>query len=335
MSINVFTLANVLRELEPGATPEVIIERLEQIDLGLSAEDEFQCILVWLGKCPMCHKTEQVPFVSSDFDPVKIPDIIAAFSIGDRTVTVAIEVKSTSHRKLSWSQGYYEKLSRYGSLTGLPVLVAWKHVPFRIWTLTDINAFRKNKINWVLPMNEAFRQNLLGVLAGELSYQLMDGVGLHLEARKDELVRTESADQSETWRLTITKAWFTDGNGKEYRQTPPGIWPLFLGSHLSIHTEVNAATVLESFVIDKTNEVVGKTQWLHRVLPLILRFTESDSDPISWRQKLLRNALPTTGSRLKDVLGETIGIFTKCVFEHEPVSLPVYLKSVYKGLAHE
>ena len=328
MSLNIFTLANVLRQLDPSASPTEIIKRLSQIDLGLSAEDEFQCIAVWLGKCLMCHKLEEVPFVSSDFQPVRVPDVVAVFSVENRTIPVAVEVKSTSSRKLSWKNAYYEELSRYGFLTGLPVLVAWKHADLGIWTLTDISAFCIAKKNRILSTSEAFRENLLGVLAGDVLYQLIDGVGLHIEALKKELLRSDTEDNSQTWKLVITKAWFTDGNDREYRRTPPGIWPLFLASHLTTNTEVTSEMVRQHFVVDSSDEESKNTQWLHRALPLIMHFTEGDPAKILWRQKLLHNDLPTNGGRLKDALRGSFGVFSKYVLEQQPVTLPPYLEFI-------
>lgn len=70
------------------------IKRVRQIDLGLSAEDEFAALLAWLGRCELVHRNGQKGF-SSTGRKWHIPDLFALFQKGADSFSAVIEVKTT------------------------------------------------------------------------------------------------------------------------------------------------------------------------------------------------------------------------------------------------
>jgi len=298
MEINTFTLTSVLRELDPTTSAEEAIRRIKTIDLGLSAEDEFQAIITWLGRCKVSHKIENIEFHSRGFVKINIPDIIAAFEYKGIKIITSIEVKSNKEKKLDWTNSYYNDFLAYQQAFGVPVLVAWKHTDLGIWTLNALSSFTKALTNYHLSMEDAFKDNLLSCLAGDKAYQLGEGVGLHVEGKKLSLVNKNIVLAEEEWKIQITNAWFTDSTSNKYGELPNGVWPLFLASSISSISSIEDSIIKQDFVFHAENENGISLQYLHMALPLIIKFTDSD-DSISWREMLRNDTLPISGNELR------------------------------------
>jgi Holliday junction resolvase len=323
--INPFTITQVLRELGPSADPKKLAERIKQIDLGLTPEDELQVILFWLGRCSVCHKLENVPFVSKGKAQVRVPDLLAVFDVVNSNFRTAIEVKTSRHSTLHWSAKYLESLLRYQEITGMPVLIAWKHPQLELWTLNDIAVFERTQHAYKLTLERAFKENLMGILAGDVCYQLMDGVGLHITFQKEKLIEKEVSSDTETWQARITDAYFTDGKGIKYTETPPGIFHLFLASPFVSNTEENSEMIFHSFVINSQSQTAGDIQFLHHVFPILLFFLDKNEDKIEWRNVSKKVSLPFNGEELKTYLETSIGVFTKYELLQRPQTLPKWL----------
>ncbi len=335
MAINLFTLTSVIRELEPLASPEEVINRIKTIDLGLSAEDEIQAILTWLGHCRICHKIENIGFQSRDFPKLIIPDLIAVFEHNGLKLSTAIEVKSNSNSKLDWKPEYYNGLLAYQDSVGLPVLIAWKHSDYGIWTLNSLATFKKSYVNYHLSFEDSFKENLLSCIAGDRAYQLCDGVGLHIESKKQGVIERKTDSEEEIWNIIITDAWFSDSLNNHYKKIPHGIWPLFLAADIDVSDTVNDPMVLQEYIFKGGEGDNLKLQYLHMALPIIVKFAQAD-ETIHWRKKLETDTLPVSGYELRKVLNSTIGSFTRYVFSITPSTLPPFLNDAdLKKLIHD
>lgn len=324
MVVNPFTLASVLRELDPSISTDDLIHKIKTIDLGLTAEDEFQAILTWLGRCKICHKLENIEFHSRKFHKINVPDILAVFEYNDIKIVTAIEVKSNSSNKLDWKSEYYNDLLSYQEAIGIPVLIAWKHNDFGIWTLNSLSSFKKAVTNYHLSMENAFKDNLLSCIAGDRAYQLCDGVGLHIESTKQSVVEKDLTSGEETWNVVISDAWFSDSSNEKYKEIPNGIWPLFLASNLSAISTINDPIIIQEYIFKSKEENGFSLQYLHMALPIIIKFTQSD-EMINWRKMLKSDSLPVSGDELRKALANTIGPFTRYVISVQPSHIPEFL----------
>lgn len=324
MTLNTFTLASVIRELDPSVSAHEIIRKIKNIDLGLSVEDEFQAIITWLGRCKVCHKLENIEFHSRNFMKINIPDLFAVFEFNSIKIVTAIEVKSNSNNKLDWKAQYYDDFLSYQEAIGIPVLVAWKHNDFGIWTLNALSSFKKAVSNYHLTMEDSFKDNLLSCIAEDRAYQLCDGVGLHIESKKQSIVGNDLSSGEEIWNVLITDAWFSDSSNEKYKNIPNGIWPLFLASSLTAISTINDPVVIQEYVFKSKEEDGLSLQYLHMALPIIIKFTQSD-DTIKWREMLQSDSLPVSGDELRKTLLNTIGPFTRYVISVEPSHIPEFL----------
>jgi len=324
MAVNPFTLESVIREMDPTTSPEAIIHKIKMIDLGLSAEDEFQAIITWLGRCKICHKLENVEFHSRIFNNSKVPDLIAVFEYNGVKIVTAIEVKSNNDNKLDWKPQYYDEYLAYQDAIGIPVLIAWKHNDFGIWTLNSLSSFKKAITNYHLTLEDAFKDNLLSCIAGDRAYQLCDGVGLHIKLKKGSMVNKDHSAGSETWNVIITDAWFSDSSNVRYKELPNGIWPLFLASNLSAISTIKDPIIVQEYIIRAKEEEALSLQYLHMALPIIIKFTQTE-ETIRWREMLQSDSLPVSGNELKEALEKTIGPFTRYIVSIKPSSIPEFI----------
>ena len=91
-------------------------------------------------------------------------------------------MKTKDDGVLSWKPDYLSSLQSYASLLGLPLLVGWKHRTF--WTLFEAKHFGPAVTNMNISFEDAMKQNVLGVLAGDFSFCFRPGTGLYFRYRK-------------------------------------------------------------------------------------------------------------------------------------------------------
>jgi Holliday junction resolvase len=119
-------------------------------------------------------------------DTFRVPDLLALFEYEGRLVTVLIEVKTTnriSRSKLNPVLSLKPALVEYAKRLGLPLLVAWRCVGH--WILFDINHARRAETNLKLDFERAARQNLLGLLAGDVFYRITPGTAIRMRIVKE------------------------------------------------------------------------------------------------------------------------------------------------------
>lgn len=87
-----------------------------------------------------------------------------------------------------------------------------------IWGLLDVRHLALARKNFNITHSEAMRQNLLGALAGDVAFKLVEGAGVHLEIAKEELIETTPTEDgyNEVWQMRISGVSFT-GRGGEVR----------------------------------------------------------------------------------------------------------------------
>ncbi len=142
------TIQKVKAQLGWEGDIESFIKRVHDLDKGLVNEDEFLYLLGWAGKCKLFHKLDQSIIPPDSKENYTIPDLLTAFDREGKVTPYLIEVKTSKKDSLSWSEKYYQGLKNYSSLTGIPILVAWKWSQFGIWMLFDINHFKKGPSNF-------------------------------------------------------------------------------------------------------------------------------------------------------------------------------------------
>jgi hypothetical protein len=83
------------------------------------------------------------------------------------------------------------------------MLIVWKH--YGLWTLFDIKHLNLAKTNYNITFGKALSEGLLGVLAGDFSYCVAKGAGVHIGMKKEELlseaVNGKSIEQE--WKMII------------------------------------------------------------------------------------------------------------------------------------
>jgi hypothetical protein len=65
-----------------------------------------------------------------------------------------------------------------------------------------VKHLRKAKKNFNIALSAAARENLLGMLAGDVAYKIGAGAGIHLRFRKDRLISIEKSGEgwTEQWQ---------------------------------------------------------------------------------------------------------------------------------------
>ena len=115
-----------------------------------------------------------------------MPDLLAQF---ENTGPLLIEVKSKTKQTLSFTPDYLERLHAYAALVKMPLLIAWKH--HSIWVLFEARHLARARKNFNIRLRDAMRENLLGVLAGDVAYKIAPGAGVRFRCKKEELLQVE------------------------------------------------------------------------------------------------------------------------------------------------
>ena len=74
--------------------PLKLVQVLQRLNLGLSAEDEFSLLISWMGRCKLVHKLDQDQSPPISREEYQVPDLFAVFQIGHQRIPVLIEVKN-------------------------------------------------------------------------------------------------------------------------------------------------------------------------------------------------------------------------------------------------
>lgn len=271
-------IREALADLGIDADPSRIADHVRRLNRGLPAEDEFAAICAWLGKCELLHRLDQRQVPLSSTGKFQVPDLLVKFETAG---AVLVEVKVRKAKKLSFKPDYLERLTNYASLTGLPLLIAWKF--HGMWTLFDVRRLRKARTNFNIEFGEAMQHSLLGVLGGDFSYQLRDGAGIRLIFAKEELLETGEEDGkiTETWRMRVADAYLSGEGGERRDDLHPETQQIIAVANLEESQDHSADQVRWSFT-------ARGSQFAHMVLPQLIEL-EGDRPPGEmWRAIISR-----------------------------------------------
>jgi hypothetical protein len=310
---------------------DVLTKRLKVRREGASAENRFLVLVDWLGHCVLAHRLDQLQVPSRSRDDYRVPDLFVVFETDGRKVPVLVEVKSAM--KIVWTHRYLEQKRRYAEIVGLPLLLAWYHWPTGFWTLCDLSALtpRTSASGYELPLATAMENSLMSWLAGDFSYSLAAGLGMHFGFEMIEPI-DEGLDMPAggltpegllypgTWKGVIREVYFQDAEGRRFTSMGKAGMVLFMGSDQVSETSGEGKALTQSFVIP-----AHAAQFAHRVLPVAVAGL-AGLEGVPWRQYLRKPEYGLSGSALLDGAfeGQKQGI-VETVLRWRPKHLPSWL----------
>ncbi len=316
-------IQDVLAELGYDADAAAVAEQVRRLDIGLPAEDEFSVVCAWLGKCMLLHKLDQhqVPIASKH--KFQVPDLMAKFSTQPGKAPVLIEVKSKNDKLLSFKPDYLKRLQNYARLVDMPLLVAWKF--HSVWLLFEARHMKKANKNFNITLNAAMRENLLGVLAGDVAYKIGAGAGVHLRFHKDKLLSIEKTDDGygEQWAMTIEDVSFTDREGARRTDLDGEVQSLFSAWDLENKEEHTDFYIHLHFV------AVGEgMQFAHTALVRLLSWESPHDDRLHWRRLLRKEQVTANVSNFSTALDAAVQQkVVSHVFHFQPHTMPEFLQA--------
>lgn len=317
-------LHEALTQLGWAADPERLAQQLTVLHTGLPCEDEFAVVCTWLGRCTLIHKLDQSQAPPASAERFQVPDLLAVFDRDGKLIPVLIEVKSSTSRTLSFRPDYLQRLKSYGSTLGLPVLIAWKH--HGLWALFDVEHMSLAERNFNITFSKAISESLLGVLAGDFSYTLARGTGLHLRMRKDELISTtrDGSELHEEWRMVVDDVYHTDLDGTERRDLESDVQTLFFVNSLEESQEVTPTHVHWHFTVED-----DENKFAHMALAGLLDWYFASGDSLNWREVVARNApVPGVNNFAGTVERAMHQNVVKYIFHVRPQTTPVFLGAI-------
>lgn len=307
-------ISEALQQLGAGADPSVVADRVRRLQIGLPAEDEFSVLLTWLGQCRLVHKLDQLQSPSASRTRWCVPDLLAVFDYHDHEIPVLIEVKTSAfdNNLLSWRPAYRDALVRYADMVKLPLLVAWRFGTF--WTLFDVRHLTPSPIRYKITFLDAIKHTLMTELAGDFSFSLRPGSGMHFKIRK--LEETEDG-----FHGVIEDAYWMNAAGERIKEAP-GVFPLFLCLEQESIVVEDGPVVTQSFVIPD-----GKmSEFAHRALVTLLRFS-TRADDVHWRRALEQKiTTPFATDGLRSAARQALDAgFLQYGFDIRPAVMPDFL----------
>lgn len=320
-------IQDALAELGYDADAATVAERVRRLDIGLPAEDEFSVVCAWLGKCRLLHKLDQhqVPIASKQ--EFQVPDLLAKFSTQTTNSPVLIEVKSKKDKLLSFKPEYMGRLQNYADLVGMPLLVAWKF--HTLWILFEARHMKKADKNFNITLEAAMRENLLGVLAGDVAYKIGAGAGVHLRFRKDKLLGTEKTEDgyTEQWATTIDDVAFTDRECNRRTDLDGEVQSLFTAWDLEEKEEHTDSHIHLRFIAGDEG-----MQFAHTALVHLLSWESPRNDRPHWRGLLRKEQVTSNVANFSAALDAA---FRQKVVSHifhvQPQTMPAFLEPPSTG----
>ena len=264
---------------------QALADRVQRLNIGLPAEDEFSVVCAWLGRCELLHKLDQQQVPVTSKERFQVPDLLARFSTQRGTTPVLIEVKSRKGNVLSMKPDYLERLKNYAQLLNVPLLIAWKT---HVWTLFEAKHLAIKGKNYSISANDAMQQSLMGALAGDTAYIVGRGAGIHLQAKKDALLNRTVTTEGvrENWRVLFDRIEFSDYEGNRRTDLSAEVQAFFYTWDLSQTTEQDETRLRASFIVEDNDYM----QFGHSALVRLLHWESVDKSPLRWRGLLERES---------------------------------------------
>jgi hypothetical protein len=209
-------------------------------------------------------------------------------------------------------------------LLNLPVLIAWKH--HGLWALFDINHMAVAEKNLNIEFGKAISESLLGILAGDFSYTLPRGTGVHLRFRKDELISSteDGSSVQEEWKMTIDDVYYTDRDGKERRDLDPVIETLFYVNALEESQEHTPTHIFQHFIVGE-----DENKFAHMALVALLNWYASSDEAVNWREVVFRQTpIPAVSDFAKTVERALHEGVVRYIFHVRPQTTPPFMECV-------
>ncbi len=312
-------IQDVLADLGFDADAGEVARRVRSLNHGLPAEDEFAVICAWLGRTRLLHKLDQHQIPARSKSDFQVPDMLAIFEAGGPFL---IEVKVCNDRTLSFKPDYHARLMLYANQMGLPLLIAWKH--YSLWTLVDIRHVTLARTNFNISHGEAMRQNLLGILAGDVAFKLAEGAGIHLDIAKEQLIEARASENGfvETWQMRVTGAQFTVGGGAVRTDLHPETTQLLATWDLQSSEKHSPTHIRQSFTVGPEG-----IEFAHRALVGLLAWEKRADEPTNWRTVLrspeITRSIGHFGAALERGLAEGV---VHNIFYLQPATTPDFLR---------
>jgi hypothetical protein len=166
--------------------PEDIADKVRQLERGLPAEDQFEALCIWMGRCSLIHKLEQEQYPKLSREEYQVPDFFVLFDLSTKKVPALIEVKKTEGTILDpFGSKYYSKLTNYAKLMKLPLLIAWYIEALNLWCLFDIERMQKKNNAFHIDFNTATNNSLLGAIFDDVIFRIKPGIKIQFSIRKE------------------------------------------------------------------------------------------------------------------------------------------------------
>jgi len=201
------------------------------------------------------------------------------------------------------------------------LLIAWKF--HSLWALFDVRHLALARKNFNITHNEALRQNLLGVLAGDVAFKLAEGSGVHLDLAKEELIDTTPTEDgyTETWQMRVSNVSFTGRSGEVREDLHIETTQLLTTWDLESSEEHSPSHVRQSFTVGADG-----IEFAHRALVRLLDWESGAKDRASWRNVLrsteITRSIAHFGTALERGLAEGV---VSHIFRQQPVTTPDFL----------
>lgn len=317
----VHLLYEALSQLGWSHDPQRLARQLAQLNRGLPREDEFAVVCTWLGRCKLVHKLDQNQAPPASGEVFQVPDLLAVFEYETQKIPVLIEVKASEDRTLSFRPDYRDRLLAYAEALRLPILIAWKH--HALWSLFDMNHMKVADKNYNIALGTALSESLLSTLAGDFTYTLPRGTGLHLRMKKDELISTAKSGSEihEEWRMIIDDVYHTDRDGNKRRDLSADVQTLFFVNDLEESQEHTPDHVYWHFTVGD-----DENKFAHMALSGLLNWYLGSGESLNWREVVGRTTpvpgLSSFSETVKRALEEGI---VKYIFHIRPQTMPPFL----------
>lgn len=298
------------------------MRRAQQVEYGLSAEIEFAAILRWLGVCKFIHRLNEDRLSDPTFTELEVPDLFGIFEHNGSRITALIEVKTSEGLELGFTQQYLNRLEAYGKQVGQPLLIAWRPRDIGFWVLFDPRIAVTNGERLVVPLSEALKNDLMGILAGDFSLVAAPGAGLHIVAKR--IGEKQPTEMGYEAMYEITEACFFDATGMKWTKLSNAISSLLL-SMMEHDEQINDDGIVKSFV------VAGGMTKAQLVLRVAVGFTLKNEERIHWKGASKRLDLVLKSTDLLAEAQQSFGTFVQYVLFQQPRKVPDFLLPGWRG----
>jgi hypothetical protein len=300
--------------------PADLVERVQRIHKGLSAEHEFAAIASWLGKCSLVSQLDNLLHSSGHY---RAPDFLVVTEYNGRNVPFLVEVKSEDKDKIVWSAKYFESLRGFAKLMKLPLLTAWKRG--RLWVLVDSDLFTKSISAFHLTFDRALKNSLMSPLFGNVWIQFTREFRLELTMRlRGDIDNIDFAAEvlpEGNYHFTIEAAGIWGKEGKLSPSDGRNLWWFLIMAISKDNFERVLDVATHSFVAE-SDSVFN----LSDVLLAQLYWQGRRDNAIDWLATI-RKGLPKPSMDLHALLRLALDVgAVRYVFEQSPQLIPGFLR---------